>query len=134
MKINLYTDGGSRNNPGPAGVGGVAFDESGEEIFRFKKFLGEKTNNQAEYLALIEGLRIAELKGYQAVECFLDSELVVKQLSGLYKIKHPDIQPLVAEVLKLKNKFKSISFKHVLREKNKTADSLVNEAIDEGLS
>ncbi len=133
-KLFLYTDGGSRNNPGPAGIGGVAFDEVGREVFRFKKFMGTKTNNQAEYLALIEGLSLAVANGFTGVDIFLDSELVVRQLNGVYKIKHPEIQPLAGEVIKLKNKFKNIRFAHVLRDKNKIADSLVNEAIDEALA
>lgn len=130
-KLFLYTDGGSRNNPGPAGIGGVAFDNKKKEVFKFKKFIGEKTNNQAEYQALIEGLKKAAETGAEYVNCFLDSELVVKQLNGLYKIKNEGIQPLAAQVLVLTNKFKNVTFQHVLREKNKVADELVNEAIDE---
>ena|SRR3989338_1207935 len=131
MKLFLYTDGGSRNNPGPAGIGGIGLDAHGKEVFRFKKFLGNATNNQAEYSALIEGLKKASHAGANEVSCFLDSELVVKQLNGHYKIKHPDIKPLAAEALKLTNKFNNVNFSHIKREKNQIADRLVNEAIDE---
>ena|SRR3989338_2056367 len=135
-KLILFTDGGSRNNPGAAGIGGVAFKASveGHEVFRFKKFLGTKTNNQAEYLALIEGLSLALERGYQEIECFLDSELVVKQLNGLYKIKHSDLKPLAEEVNDLKTQFSRAVFIAIPRAKNKIADLLVNEAIDENLA
>src|SRR3989338_1686640 len=129
MKLLLYTDGGSRNNPGAAGIGGVAYSAEGKEVFKFKKFLGIATNNQAEYLALIEGLKKAHALGTEDLHCFLDSELVVRQLNGLYKIKNPELKPLAAEILKLSNKFKNIRFSHVSREKNAVADKLVNEAM-----
>lgn len=131
MKINLYTDGGSRNNPGPAGIGGVAFDENGGELFRFKKFLGIKTNNQAEYLALLEGLNKSKEAGFKEVNCFLDSELVVKQLMGLYKIKHQELKPLADQVKQVLKDFDYYTFTAVPRAKNKIADKLVNEALDE---
>ena len=133
MKINLYTDGGSRNNPGPAAIGGVAFDDKNIEVFKFTKYLGQKTNNQAEYLGLIEGLKKSQEVGAKEVNCFLDSELVVKQLNGLYKIKHEELKPLAFEVKELLNNFEKVTFTAVLREKNKIADKLVNEALDENI-
>lgn len=131
--ISLYTDGGSRNNPGPAAIGGVAFDEKGSEVFRFKKFLGTKTNNQAEYLALLEGLAEAKKIGVRHVNCFLDSELVVRQLSGLYKIKHQELKPLAAQIKSSLKNFDFYTFTAVPRDKNKIADKLVNEALDENV-
>src|SRR3989344_1133163 len=124
-KLTLFTDGGSRNNPGPAGIGGVAYDHNHNEVFRFKKFIGIKTNNQAEYAALIEGLTLAEKYNARDVDSVLDSELVVRQLNGQYKVKHPDIKPLVERVFQLKNGFGKVTFRHVLRNKNAIADKLV---------
>lgn len=133
MTINLYTDGGSRNNPGPAAIGGVAYNQAGAEVFKFKKYLGIKTNNQAEYLALLEGLARAKTAGVKKINCFLDSELVVKQITGLYKIKHQELKPLAEEVKKYLQNFELFTFTAVPRAKNKVADKLVNEALDEAV-
>ncbi|MEK7447801.1 MAG: ribonuclease HI family protein [Patescibacteria group bacterium] len=138
-KVIIYTDGGARNNPGPAGIGVVLYDEKKKIMETYKEYIGEATNNQAEYRALLKGLELAEKymdsrlrrndKGVE-IECFLDSELVVKQLNKEYKVKDPDLQVLYSQILDLVI-FKNISFKHVKREQNKLADKLVNEAIDE---
>jgi ribonuclease HI len=127
--VTIFTDGGARGNPGPSGIG-VVFYVDEKIILEIKEFIGDHTNNFAEYTALIKALTKAHEMGAENVECFLDSELVVKQLNGQYKIKEETLKPLAAKVLSMTNKFKSISFSHVRREKNKEADRLVNEAID----
>jgi len=128
----LFSDGGSRGNPGNAGCGFVLLNESGEEIFAGKKFIGIATNNVAEYQALILGLEKAEELGIPEISCFLDSELVVKQLNGEYKVKHKDMIPLFQTVKKLSPSFATIRFQHVRREENTRADELANEAMDRG--
>ncbi|MDP4001137.1 MAG: ribonuclease HI family protein [bacterium] len=129
-KLIIYTDGGARGNPGPAAIGVVVRNQSGETLAQISMRIGETTNNQAEYQALIVGLNKAIELGAIQVTCIMDSELVVKQLTGQYKIKEPGLQKRVAEVLQLSHKFQSIDFKHVLREKNQLADELVNKALD----
>lgn len=131
MKATLYTDGGARGNPGPAGIGAVLI--IGNKVQRHKRYLGKTTNNQAEYQALIMGLEQAKIAGADEVECFLDSELVVKQLNREYKVKDKDLAPLFVKVWNLANDFKKADFKHIFREQNKEADLLVNEIIDEHL-
>ncbi len=133
-RLIIFTDGGARGNPGPAGIGAVFYfeDEMGKrtELEQIKKYIGETTNNFAEYTALIAALEHAVKLGHKKVQCYLDSELVVKQLNGLYKIREQTLQPLAAKALALSNKFKSVNFSHVHREQNAVADKLVNEAID----
>ena len=131
MKLTINTDGGARGNPGPAGIGVVVQDESGKIIGSHKNYIGETTNNVAEYKALILGLTEAAKLGANELTVNMDSELVVKQMQGRYKIKEPGLQALAQEVFKLTKNFKSVSFCHVYREKNKAADKLVNEAIDQ---
>lgn len=128
----MYTDGGSRGNPGPAGVG--VWIETLDK--KYGECIGEKTNNDAEYEALIFGLKkIKALLGKAKarrfeIECFLDSELVVKQLGHEYKLKEERIQKYFIEIWNLMLDFKGVSFVHISREKNKIADSMVNEALD----
>ena len=132
MKLKIYTDGGSRNNPGPGGIGILVCDAEDNEILRHKDYIGEATNNIAEYCALIAGLEIAfEIKADEVV-CHLDSELVVKQMKGEYQVKHPQMKKLNFEVQNQLRKFNSVSFIHLRREhpKMKIADALVNEALD----
>jgi len=129
----LYTDGGARGNPGPAGIGGVVnyVNSEGNKVQKkFKEYIGEATNNQAEYQALLKGLHLAGELGIRELSVKMDSELIVKQLRGEYKVKNPDLKPLFAEALKLTNKFANVTFNHVRREKNREADSLVNQALD----
>lgn len=128
-KAILHTDGGARGNPGPAGIGVVL--EVGDQKKLFKKYIGESTNNQAEYQALVLGLEEAIKLGVAEVDCYLDSELVVKQLNREYKVKNEGLAPLFIKIHNLSQKFKKIKFIHVFRESNKEADKLVNEAIDE---
>ena len=131
-KIVMYTDGGSRNNPGPAAVG--VYLESLHK--QFGHYIGNKTNNEAEYEAVIFGLKkIKQLVGKDKtknieVECFLDSELVERQLNHVYKIKEENIQKLFIEVWNMMLDFGKVSFNHIPREKNKIADKMVNEALD----
>jgi ribonuclease HI len=130
----LFSDGAARGNPGPAGAGALLRSEDGEILAEISEYLGETTNNQAEYQALLLGLKKAEELKLTTLKVFLDSELVVKQLNGDYKVKHPDLIPLYREVSALLKKFPSIAVAHVYREKNKEADKLANLAIDNHFS
>ena len=129
-KLKLYTDGGARGNPGPAGIGAVILDEKGDVIAEISEYIGETTNNQAEYRALIAGLAKAKELDVKEIEVFLDSELVVKQLNREYRVKDKDLAPLFLEVYNISLGFKKIVFKHIYREKNELADKLVNQALD----
>lgn len=129
-KLVINTDGGARNNPGPAGIGVVFSDGQGKVIESYKKYIGEATNNSAEYQALIFALEKASVLEAEEIECRLDSELIVKQLKGEYKVKDADLKEFFAAAQELIF-FKPAKFVHVSREKNKLADRLVNEAIDE---
>lgn len=131
-KLIIYTDGGARGNPGPAAIGVAIFSLSNthEPVKTLAKYLGETTNNQAEYRALLAGLELALQLGATEVQCFLDSELVVRQITGVYKIKEAGLKDLAMDVIRLKNRFARVEFNHVPREKNKLADQLVNEALD----
>ncbi|MEK9180607.1 MAG: ribonuclease HI family protein [Patescibacteria group bacterium] len=129
----IYTDGGARGNPGPAAVGVVVCDLEHTVISEHKKYLGVKTNNQAEYEAVLLALEEALKLGAASIKFYLDSELVVKQLRGQYKIKNQGIAPLAEKVLALSNNFSSITYTHIPREKNQHADKLVNQALDENL-
>jgi len=126
--IKVFTDGACRGNPGPSGCGYVVYAD-GQEIASGTKFLGTATNNIAEYTAVIEALKDPLLKDMKTVSFYLDSELVVKQMKGEYKVKNEGLKPLKAEIENL-IKNKQVSFNHVPREQNKTADRLANEAID----
>ena len=131
--IIMYTDGGSRNNPGPSAIG--VYIETLDK--KYAEYIGEKTNNEAEYEALIFGLKkikslIGKEKSKRAgVECHLDSELVVKQLNHEYKLTEKHIQGLFLKVWNLMLDFKGVKFYHIGREENSIADSLVNQALDE---
>jgi ribonuclease HI len=129
-QVKLFTDGGSRGNPGPAAIGGVIYDLNGEKLKEFSEYIGESTNNIAEYSALIKGLRLCLEMGFKNVSCNLDSELVVKQLNKIYKVKDEKMKILYDVVVETKAEFESVSFTHVLRAKNKLADTLVNKALD----
>jgi ribonuclease HI len=133
-KIEINTDGGARGNPGPAGIGVVIKNDHGLIVGRFKDYIGEATNNVAEYKALIRGLVEANQMEATHLQINMDSELVVKQMQGKYKIKEPTLQILAKEVVALIGSFEAVTFTHVRRELNKEADRLVNEAIDESLS
>lgn len=130
MRGTLHSDGGSRGNPGPSGIGYVLVIE-GREPIAHAEYIGASTNNQAEYAALLTGLERAFSEGVQELTCYLDSELLVRQLSGSYRVKDAKLKPLFVRVQELRKQFASIEFQHVGREKNKEADELVNKAIDE---
>jgi len=129
-KIVIYSDGGARGNPGPAGIGAVLYDSEKNIIAEISEYLGEATNNQAEYQAIISALEKAQELKAEELECYLDSELVVKQLSGEYKVKNAGLAPLFIKIYNLKHNFKKVSFNHVRREFNKEADALANQAMD----
>ena len=130
MSFKLHTDGGARGNPGPGGIGVVLENPDGEIIYEMSKYVGECTNNEAEYAALYTGLRIASIREIEDLEVFVDSELVAKQVRGEYKVKSPHLKSIHKKVQNLANNFKKISFTHVKRSANKRADALVNEALD----
>lgn len=129
-KIIIFTDGGARGNPGPAGIGAVLYDNKKQLLTKISRYIGETTNNQAEYQALIAALKKAKELGGQELEVFLDSELVVKQLNREYKVKNKELAPLFLQVYNLSLSFSKITFTHIYRESNKEADRLVNEALD----
>lgn len=128
--FTLFTDGGSRGNPGPAGVGIVLLGPDGGEHFAAGRFLGTTTNNVAEYSALIWGLETAAAHGARTLEVRADSELVIKQMNGVYRVKHPNLQPLHARARRLATAFERTAFTHVPRARNKRADELANLAMD----
>ncbi len=125
----LYTDGGARGNPGPAGIGYVLKLEDGE-LYEAGEYLGTATNNQAEYEALKRGLARAQEVGVHTVAVYMDSELIVKQIGGEYRVKNADLKPLYEAVCALISSFEKVTFQHVPRAKNKRADQLVNEVLD----
>lgn len=125
-----FTDGGSRSNPGPAAIGAVLYDPSGSVVEEISEFIGIASNNVAEYKALIAVLQSATKHGVQRISCHLDSELLVRQLNGQYKVKSEDMKPLFMEVLRLSRNFSTIRYIHVRREQNAAADRLVNAALD----
>jgi len=129
-QYSSYTDGGSRKNPGPAAIGGVIYSPEGEVLAEISDYIGITTNNVAEYTALIETLKKARELDIDKIDCHLDSEFIVKQLNGEYKVKSPDMKPRFMEVLKLSREFSVIRFIHVPREDNEAADAQVNKALD----
>ncbi|MCB1214810.1 MAG: ribonuclease HI family protein [Deltaproteobacteria bacterium] len=131
MELSLYADGGSRGNPGPAGAGACLLDETGQILGQAKAYLGEKTNNIAEYQALILGLKRAQDFPVKKLKIFMDSQLVVKQIQGVYRVKQDHLIPLYQEALKLLDRFPSFEIYHIPREKNQIADRLANQAMDE---
>jgi probable phosphoglycerate mutase len=129
----INTDGGARNNPGPAGVGAVIARE-GTVIHELSEYIGEQTNNFAEYTAVIRALEVCvEKKWIEPITFQCDSKLVVEQVQGNWKIKEPTLRPLVAKVRELAARFPSVLYRYVPREENSEADRLVNEAIDKGV-
>lgn len=130
-RLRMFTDGASRGNPGQAGIGVFIEDGAGRNIKKIARYLGLATNNQAEYTALTDGLRAAAELGAEELEILADSELMVKQMNGLYKVKNPDLQSKHAEAKSLLKPFKRVVIKYIPREKNKEADALANKAIDQ---
>lgn len=137
MHFNLQADGGARGNPGPAGSGAVVRDETGTPVVEVSVFLGHATNNVAEYTALVLALEgLAQRLGASAKEAQvaveMDSKLVVEQMKGVWKIKHPGLRPLAERAAILSREFRSVSYAHIPRERNGYADRLANEAMDRG--
>lgn len=126
----LFTDGGSRGNPGPSATGVVIFDMEDNVVKKSSKYLGITTNNQAEYQALLQGLELAAKLGVEELSVYMDSELIIKQLQGLYKVKNPDLKPIYDKVKAISSDFAKISYTHVPRALNKLADAMVNECLD----
>jgi len=131
--LRLFTDGASRGNPGEAGAGIVVIDDGGRELIAQGKYLGACTNNVAEYQALLLGLTEASRLGDGTIDIFLDSQLIVRQIQGIYKVKSSDLQPLFARVKLLLSSFDNFTVSHIPREQNKRADQLANQGIDNRL-
>ena len=132
FKLTIYSDGGARGNPGPAGIGATLKNEKGELVATVSEYIGVATNNIAEYKAIIAAIEKAkELKATE-LDCYLDSELVVKQLKKEYKVRNQGLAPLYIKIYNLSQSFKKITYPHVRREFNKEADALANEAMDKG--
>ncbi len=133
-ELRIYIDGASRGNPGPAAAGVVLKDRRGREIGTLKRRLGHATNNLAEYSALLLGLEEATRRRAQRITLFSDSELLVRQMQGLYKVRSKDLRPLHAKAMALVRAFEKFDIIHIGREKNARADALANEALDESAS
>ncbi len=128
--VELFVDGGSRGNPGPAGGGFVVF-KGVEKVLEGSEFYGEKTNNQSEYLALRTALRETFNRFPDfGIQCFMDSQLVVEQMKGNYKVKNVHLKQLFTEVSRISTQFKSFTIEHIRREQNELADALANKAMD----
>lgn len=132
-ELCVFSDGASRGNPGPAGAGAVLALPSGEVVERLGLFLGTQTNNHAEYMGAILGLRRARALGAEAVELVADSQLLIRQLSGRYRVKSAGLKPLFEEAQGLLSQFRRHSLRHLPREENREADAMSNRAIDERL-
>jgi ribonuclease HI len=130
-EIVLYIDGGSRGNPGPAAYAVVVKDSAGNPVATFSKFLGQKTNNVAEYQGLLAALDYALGHHHAKARVFSDSELLVRQIQGSYKVKSPDLKPLHEQARSMIARLESFSIEHVPREQNREADRLVNRALDD---
>jgi ribonuclease HI len=131
MEVTLFADGGSRGNPGPAASAAVLINADGETIEEIDAYLGVATNNVAEWTALLLGLQAAQKRGIRRIAVRLDSELVVKQLLGEYRVKHPSLQPLHQRARTLLRSFEHVDIAHVPRKQNILADRLVNRVLDQ---
>ncbi|HTZ89568.1 MAG TPA: ribonuclease HI family protein [Alloacidobacterium sp.] len=131
--ITAFCDGGSRGNPGPAGYGVYIQDENGAKIADLSEFLGKKTNNFAEYSGLLAALDYALSHGHTHLKAIADSELLVKQIKGQYRVNSPELRPLYEEARRRIAQLEGFQIQHVLREKNRRADQLANEAMDRGM-
>jgi ribonuclease HI len=131
--ITANVDGGARGNPGPAGYGVYVRDGKGAQIAQLSEYLGHKTNNFAEYSALLAALEYAVAHGYRALKVISDSELMVRQMTGVYRVSSPDLKPLYEKARTLVRKLDKFAIQHVLRAQNRHADALANEAMDRGM-
>ena len=130
MYLKIFCDGGARGNPGPAAIGYVIKNSDDEIVHSEGKYIGETTNNQAEYQAVLFALEKAMEVGGTELDFYLDSELVVKQLNREYKVKNQDLAQQFIKIYNLQSRFDKISYTHVYREDNKEADAMVNQALD----
>jgi ribonuclease HI len=130
--VTAYCDGGSRGNPGPSGFGVYIQDEHGRALAELSEFLGKRTNNYAEYSGLLAALNFALEKGYQRLRVVSDSELMVKQIKGQYRVNSPELRPLYDEAKRRIARLEQFRIEHVLRGKNQHADRLANLAMDRG--
>ncbi len=133
-RLVAHIDGGARGNPGPAGYGVVIEDAAGRSVAQLSRYLGHQTNNYAEYMGLLAALEYAVQQGLKALEVISDSELLVKQINGQYKVRHPVLQGLHREAKSAIARLDWFHLHHVLRGKNREADALANRAMDEGTS
>jgi ribonuclease HI len=133
LRVIVNVDGGARGNPGPAAVGAVVTDPQGAVLAERGDYIGEATNNVAEYRAVLLGLELAREVGANEVEVINDSELVARQIGGQYKVKHAGLKPLFLETMAALREFDRWSVRNVRREQNERADELVNEALDAAL-
>jgi ribonuclease HI len=127
-----HVDGGARGNPGPAGYGVAITDASGQQVAELSEYLGHRTNNYAEYQGLLAALRYASENQIKALKVVSDSELMVRQMKGIYKVRHPELRKLYDEAQQLVRKLEYFEIRHAMREQNQTADRLANEAMDRG--
>jgi ribonuclease HI len=134
VKLVIHVDGGARGNPGPAAVAAVAATADGDVVGERNEYIGEATNNVAEYRAVLLALELARELGADAVEIVNDSELVARQIGGEYKVKHAGLKPLFSEAMRELRGFHKWAVRPVRREQNARADELVNEALDEALT
>src|SRR5438270_3900461 len=131
--ITAHVDGGARGNPGPAGYGVYIRDADGTAIAQLSEYLGHRTNNFAEYSALLAALEHAMSNGYRALKVISDSELLVRQMTGQYRVNSPDLKPLYEKARSLVRRLDKFAIEHVLRAKNQHADRLANDAMDRGM-
>ncbi len=127
-KVILYSDGASKGNPGDAGIGVVITNESGEVLYEVGEYIGNATNNEAEYQALLRGLKEASKLG-ESIEICMDSELLTRQLTGVYKVKADNLKPLHRKAINMLRGFTNVRISHIRREFNKRADELANEGV-----
>jgi ribonuclease HI len=132
-ELIINTDGGSRGNPGPAASGVVIKSADGKVVEAFGRYLGETTNNQAEYKAILFGLQEAKKYRPRRVHFLMDSELACRQLNGQYRVKNKELMPIYTDIKDLERSLEQVTYTHVYREKNQEADAQVNLAIDEAL-
>ncbi len=131
MRLKIYSDGGARGNPGPSATGVVIKDKDDKIVAEFGEYLGNQTNNFAEYTAFIQALKKAKTLGATEVESFVDSQLLEKQMKREWKIKEPTLQKLFIEAWNTMQEFKKVEIKHIRREYNKEADAWVNKTLDQ---
>jgi ribonuclease HI len=127
-----HVDGGARGNPGPAGYGVAVNDGSGQLVAELSEYLGHQTNNYAEYQGLLAALRYAAANQIKALTVISDSELMVRQMKGIYKVRHPELRKLYEQAQQLVRRLEHFEIRHALREQNQTADRLANQAMDRG--